>query len=125
MPLGSASQPEPADGNESGEAENEGNDYSSLLAMKNPFIQQQEFVRPEEPDQGDGAFEAAVMLPAPAPVQSARRPADLASRPFDPPKNAPKSAVSTAVPAASRDPGEAERNLRAALATLQRMSGAA
>ena len=59
-------------------------EYGSLLAMKNPFARQQEFVRAEEPEDS-----------------------------------------SVTEPAAPRDPADAERRLRDALATLQRMSGAA
>ena len=59
-------------------------EYGSLLAMKNPFARQQEFVRAEEPEDS-----------------------------------------SVTEPAAPRDPAAAERRLRDALATLQRMSGAA
>jgi hypothetical protein len=119
------------DDDDSAEAEEhaEEGDYSSLLAMKNPFAQQQEFVRVEEPADDDAVIEPIVTFPSPSPEHAAQpEPAQadtLGPRPFDPPQIRGKTAISpTAVPE-SRDPGDAERNLRAALATLQRMSGAA
>jgi hypothetical protein len=127
LPLGtaSASAPTPDEraevDEELDETDEEDGDYSSLLAMKNPFARQQEFVRVEEPEIEDGAFEPTVTFPqppAPKPDETAAAPAGPSSRPFDPPR----------VPAASaapRDPRDAERSLRDALATLQRMSGAA
>ena len=103
-------------------------EYSSLLAMKNPFSRQQEFVRIEEPEDSEDDIQPTVTFPsavhAPAPETSDDSVAS-AARPFDPPH---KSADNAAPPARSgqpRDPGDAERDLRAALATLQRMSGAA
>ncbi|WP_235913414.1 hypothetical protein [Croceibacterium salegens] len=95
-------------------------EYSSLLEMKNPFQRQQpEFVRIEEPELGDGDFEATVTFPARKPVAEAEEaPAGEAARPFDPPPGVkPKGAP--------RNHDDAERELRAALETLQRMSGAA
>ena len=121
LPLaGVSSYAEPADEEPSSEFdENDADDgeYSSLLAMKNPFARQQEFVRIEEPEEAEEAFEPTVTFPAPAPEA---RP-DAMARPFDPPRKAPHSATS----AIARDPSDAERSLRDALATLQRMSGAA
>jgi hypothetical protein len=107
----------------------EDGDYSSLLAMKNPFARQQEFVRVEEPEDRDDTVEPTVTFPSltpapPLPAGSEQR-AAATSRPFDPPKNPAKTVVPAPAPLPSRDPGDAERNLRAALATLQRMSGAA
>jgi hypothetical protein len=107
----------------------EDGDYSSLLAMKNPFARQQEFVRVEEPEDRGDTVEPTVTFPSltpapPLPAGSEQR-AAATSRPFDPPKNPAKTVVPAPAPLPSRDPGDAERNLRAALATLQRMSGAA
>jgi hypothetical protein len=106
----------------------EDSDYSSLLGMKNPFARQQEFVRIEETEDDDAA-EPAVTFPSPAPAQPAfaaeDQPASQTPRPFDPPRNRGQIVAQGAAPAAPRDSGDAERNLRAALATLQRMSGAA
>jgi hypothetical protein len=106
------------------EAEEAEDEYSSLLAMKNPFARQQEFVRVEEPEIDGDAFEPTVTFPqsvSPALGKVTESPAGLSSRPFDPPRNPANSAA----PAVVRDPGDAERSLRDALATLQRMSGAA
>jgi hypothetical protein len=111
-------------GDEADEAEEDDGEYSSLLEMKNPFVRQQEFVRIEEPEIEDEAFEPTVTFPQSSPMQpaeAAKAPADAFSRPFDPPLNPANSAAS----ATPRDAGDAERSLRDALATLQRMSGAA
>ncbi len=93
--------------------EEDDSEYSSLLAMKNPFQKKAEFVRIEEPEPEEDEVEAAVTFP------SVRSSGDPAARPFDPPAAARSGA------SAQADPGDAERELRAALATLQRMSGAA
>jgi hypothetical protein len=115
----SAEQEEPA----------EEGDYSSLLTMKNPFARQQEFVRVEEPEDHSAAVEPTVTFPSLTPARplhvDPEQGAATTSRPFDPPKNPAKTVVPASAPLPSRDPGDAERNLRAALATLQRMSGAA
>ena len=100
-------------------------EYSSLLEMKNPFVRQQEFVRVDEPEDDGGVIEPTVTFPSPAPAFAAA-PADSGTpRPFDPPENPGESVPRAAASATPRDPGDAERNLRDALATLQRMSGAA
>jgi hypothetical protein len=121
LPLaGVSSYAEPADeepSSEFDESDADDGEYSSLLAMKNPFARQQEFVRIEEPEEAEEAFEPTVTFPAPAPEARS----DAMARPFDPPRKAPHSATS----AIARDPSDAERSLRDALATLQRMSGAA
>ena len=109
--------------------EEEEGDYSSLLEMKNPFVRQQEFVRVEEPEDTAAAIEPTVTFPTPAPTYSVHagpeQTATATPRLFDPPKNPAKSAIPAPAAMPSQDPGDAERNLRAALATLQRMSGAA
>jgi len=110
------------------EAEPDDGEYSSLLAMKNPFARQQEFVRVEEPEGESGSIEPAVTFPAPSAAAlnpSGREGFASASRPFDPPQKPVESELRPTSAAALRDPGEAERSLRDALATLQRMSGAA
>src|SRR5690606_32379135 len=91
-------------------------EYSSLLAMKNPFRkEEEEFVRVEEPEPEEGEIEATVTFPEHKAV------AEASARPFD----TTGSAAPTRIGAASRKPGDAARELRAALETLRRMSGAA
>jgi hypothetical protein len=130
LPLTAAAEAE-RDEDDSAETDEPGEDadYSSLLAMKNPFARQQEFVRVEEPDDHGAAIEPAVTFPSPAQVRSTLADqdglADPFARPFDAPKNPAKTAVPAATALQARDPADAERNLREALATLQRMSGAA
>ena len=108
-----------------GEAEDDASaqDFGSLTAMFNPFTRKQEFVRVDEPE--DIGTEASVTFPArePAATQNTSQPApqsqsaDIA-RPFDPPAGM-KEAENPA------DREKAERELREALETLQRISGAA
>nr|WP_166178366.1 hypothetical protein [Altererythrobacter segetis] len=123
LPLTKAAAPELAGDERSADMDELGEEteYSSLLAMKNPFTRQEEFVRVEEPVTESAVVEPTVTFPSLAPAEAS----GLAPRPFDPPRNAAKTAASVGAPLPSRDPGDAERNLRAALATLQRMSGAA
>ncbi len=132
LPLGAGyAEAEPVDEDEAVEPDDlaEDGEYSSLLGMKNPFARQQEFVRVEEPEDSSDAAEPSVSFPSPTPAQpvltAEDQPAGQAPRLFDPPRNRGQVAAQGAAPAAPRDPGDAERNLRAALATLQRMSGAA
>jgi hypothetical protein len=99
-------------------------DYSSLLAMSNPFVRKPEFVRVEEPEDEAAAFEPVVTFPSPLPVSQGQA-ERAAARPFDPPPIGAGAAVRPTAPVPPRDPREAERNLRDALATLQRMGGAA
>ncbi len=125
--------------------------YSSLLTMKNPFAPKAEYIRIDEPQPEYGEIEPAVVFPGQdarrnqvfsamaesdpfadaAPVQpdlpaftrqDARSAAPSPLRPFDP---LPNAAVGATPEAAAVDPMETERALRAALATLQKMSGAA
>lgn len=134
LPINAAApQMDPVDEDESAELEDDDAgeaDYSSLLEMNNPFVRQPEFVRVEEPLADDDAVEPTVAFPSSAPAQPAEfaqedEPAGRPARLFDPPKNQARAAPQTAADTGPRDPGDAERNLRAALATLQRMSGAA
>jgi hypothetical protein len=112
--------------------------YSSLLAMKSPFRGPAEYVRIEQPEpEEDVPAEPAVIFPgqqangqmpapapAPAPFAAPEAPAEPQIRRFDAPGNvAPIEAAPANRPKVDRD--EAERSLRSALATLQRMSGAA
>jgi hypothetical protein len=124
LPLGrTITTVEPVDATE--EADDE---YGSLLGMKNPFARPQEFVRIEEPEDTDQLVEPAVTFPparAATPPDVWSGPAEAPARPFDPPTNLADSAIRTTASAARRDPADAERSLRDALATLQRMSGAA
>lgn len=107
--------------------------YGSLLGMK---TQNRPFVRIEEPVEESMAIEPVVIFPGqdtrPAFHQSqalasaAEPDAMNASRPFDAPASSAFAPVRMpSAPAPAIDPAETERQLKAALATLQRMSGAA
>lgn len=109
------------DGDEGAEEGDDG--YSSLLGMGNPFAAPKpEFVRIDEPEAADELAEPAVVFPGQA--ESAKfadsTAASSSSRQFDPPSGS--GAPAAARPQTSPD---ADAALRAALATLQRMSGAA
>ena len=108
--------------------------YGSLLGMKP--VTKQAFVRVDEPEAEDGPIEPVVVFPgqgqrlAFAPPSNRFEAPDQASAPdtmrrFDAPPapSAPMPVVSAG--ARPADPEETERALKAALATLQRMSGAA
>jgi hypothetical protein len=126
------------DGDDAIEAEEEedGASYSSLLTMKNPFAAKPDYIRIEEPESEEGTFEPAVVFPG----QDARRnqtfatvaePASFSAAPaparlFDPvPQTAAVADIGGTAAAPGLDPMETERALRAALASLQKMSGAA
>ncbi len=120
----------PADEPEDALDENQLEDgYSSLLGISRPAPTRQPFLRIEEPVCEDQAAEPVVIFPG----QAARRLAleDFAQSPASPRRfDAPESAGDAPRPHAlsaslNQDPTESERALRAALATLQRMSGAA
>jgi hypothetical protein len=108
-------------------------EYSSLLAMKNPFSRHEEFVRIDEPEMEAGDFEPTVTFPAAAPAAAFEASANFApetdsaspAEPFGPSEKPTDSAGFAAPPSTRRGPAEADRDLRAALATLQRMNGAA
>ena len=107
---------------EAAEAEPDTGGYSSLLGMSNPFAApRNEFVRIDEPEEDSDLAEPAVVFPG---ERESARFADAGptapARLFDPPGTAGGPAVSSA-PA----PADTDAALRAALATLQRMSGAA
>jgi hypothetical protein len=120
--------------------------YSSLLSLSRPDRQQ--FVRIEEAEVDDGEIRPFVVFPSedaasPGPFTKPQVNADLESasadldhgalppssetegRRFDRPENAKDMAKGDAATTPQQDPEETERSLKAALATLQRMSGAA
>lgn len=118
--------------------------YSSLLNLRRTpqenGQQKQQFVRIDEPEPQDAAIEPVVIFPGHKPAHddafdppfaaSAETRADDTPIPTERPFDAPKAAAAQglAVKAASANspnPEETEKALRAALATLQKMSGAA
>jgi hypothetical protein len=131
--------------------ESQADGYSSLLNVAKPAASRQEFVRIEEPELESAAIEPVVIFPgqtarqnfgqaatfdAPSPAPSAIPVAEVATtapavdagplRRFDAPSSAAAGqAVAAQTSAPVQDSAETERALRAALATLQRMSGAA
>jgi hypothetical protein len=91
--------------------------------MRNPFApRNQGLVRIEEPDSDDRGIEPTVVFPgrAAAPFAALAN-AETAPRPFDPPSGPPARADAVAQPVSP----DTDVALRAALATLQRMSGTA
>jgi hypothetical protein len=118
-------EPEEADEEEAGEEEAAESDagYSSLLGMKNPFVQpKQEFVRVDEPEVDEELPEPTVVFPGQEQRERFSVPVSVnGSRLFDPPGKGVAPAAAAAQPA----PADADAQLRAALATLQKMSGAA
>lgn len=113
--------------------------YSSLLGLSRPVQTRNGFIRIEDPEDADDAVEPVVIFPGQAArpaalpeTESTERPSESAAaseappaaRPFDNPNSAAPAPAAPA-PAPAQDPDEAERALRAALMTLQRMSGAA
>lgn len=140
---------------DSDESEMPEDSYSSLLELGRPVSARQDFVRIEEPADDAETIEPVVIFPgqgarvgmrfaAPDPAAQAE-PASPVTPAYDAPNQSdsstatdgpqlrrfdPPSAVASAAPAAQGsgirpDPEEAQRALRSALATLQRMSGAA
>lgn len=114
-------------------AEEEG--YASLLDIGQPLAARSQFVRIEEPEADSAEVEPVVIFPgqtqfgaptaSPAPFAAPQAEA-LAFRKFDAPSTAGVGgtiAAASSMPAT--DPSEADQALRAALANLQRMSGAA
>ncbi|MDG2002299.1 MAG: hypothetical protein P8J20_03115 [Novosphingobium sp.] len=120
--------------------------YSSLLSLSR--IDHQQFVRIEEAEVEDGEAKPFVVFPheeAASTGPFARPPADsdpksssaandkgaptptseMEERRFDQPDAAEGAAKEDSTPDPQHDPEETERSLKAALATLQRMSGAA
>lgn len=103
--------------------------YSSLLNLSRQSAPRQQFVRIDEPEE-TGEIQPLVIFPGEDARESGpfARPA-LAAEPAAPVEPAPAPAAPGAErlfdAPARHDPEETERALRAALATLQRMSGAA
>lgn len=132
-----AVQSPPEDNVPEDEAEDSGNNYSSLLALNNPPLPRQGYIRIDEAEAETAAIEPVVVFPgqaarafaAPSRATAIDVPADLkalASRRFDAPPVAMAPGVSFAAQGQSIDDREeTTRALRTALATLQRMSGAA
>lgn len=103
-----------AGGGNDAAADDDEDGYGSLLGMDNPFAAPKSgFVRVDEPDDEPELTEPAVVFPGQE--QHASH-----TRLFDPPGNGGAPAAS-----APPVPADADAALRAALATLQRMSGAA
>lgn len=114
-------------------AEEEG--YASLLDIGQPLAARSQFVRIEEPEADSAEVEPVVIFPgqaqfgapaaAPAPFAAPHAEA-MPFRKFDAPSTAGQGgtiAAASSMPVT--DPSEADQALRAALANLQRMSGAA
>ncbi len=108
--------------------------YSSLLGLSQTASPRQQFVRIEEPEVLTAEIEPVVIFPGQAarnsasPAPAAIVPSEVTSlRRFDAPSSAAigQPIAASAPTAAAPDAEETERALRAALATLQRMSGAA
>lgn len=125
---GPSDEPQREDGDVNGAS------FSSLLEVGRTPLRQP-LIRIEEPIDEQAPIEPVVVFPghgsrpfaAPAPTATAFEPAtepldEAAGRRFDPPGVAAQAAAAAAP---QQDPEESERALRAALATLQRMSGAA
>ncbi|MGE3690383.1 MAG: hypothetical protein AB7F98_03270 [Novosphingobium sp.] len=108
--------------------------YSSLLNLSRPVSQRHEFVRVEDPEAEIEAAEPVVIFPGQA-MRAGTQFAAPSQGPVVTPAAPPPSLGNDsgqvrrfdapAAAATSRDPDETERALRSALATLQRMSGAA
>lgn len=146
-PAAPVAEIEPAETTIEDEALGAEDKCGSLLDLGLPTLARPQFVRIEEPEADAATFEPVVIFPgqaalgmaaagsyaaaaapafAPAPTPFAA-PADSAPfRQFDAPSSlgAGQPVVNPAA-AAALDPAETERALRAALANLQRMSGAA
>lgn len=124
----------PADDEPSEEPADESR-FSSLLNVAQPPTPRQDFVRIEEPEDASLAIEPVVIFPGqaarmaaptapvPTPFGGAEEPASF--RRFDSPESAEAGQQIAANTVPAQDAAETERALRAALANLQRMSGAA
>lgn len=118
-------------------------DYPSLLDVSRPLVLRQQFVRIVESDAESDEIEPVVIFPGqasrqimpsfagdePTGADPIEAPANPGLRRFDAPMGAVPGAIrpiSGSPPSpVMNDPEETERALRSALATLQRMSGAA
>ncbi len=123
-------------GPEEAEVDETESGYSSLLDLNRDPAPRQPFVRIEEPAPTASAIEPVVIFPgqamgqAPTPIgapfAAPTAAAEDTLRQFDAPGSAVTGqAVIGQTPVTVQDPEETERALRAALASLQRMSGAA
>lgn len=128
---------EPKDEPQDDAGEDLSDGYSSLLELSRPAQPRHGFIRIEEPEAEAAAIEPVVVFPgqagrpfaAPGNAVAIDVPADLsalATRRFDAPPAGMAPGVTLAAQSQSpEDRQQAEQALRAALATLQRMSGAA
>lgn len=92
--------------------------YSSLLSVSRPGAGPQRFVRIEEPANHSAEIEPVVIFPGKEPISG--------EGPFTRPREAANTQpIDHAVERLAQDPQETDRALRAALANIQRMSGAA
>ena len=92
--------------------------YSSLLDLNRDPAPRQQFVRIDEPAAQSDAVEPVVIFPGQAAPEGLRQ--------FDAPAAAQfGQPITSQADVTNHDPEETERALRAALASLQRMSGAA
>ena len=120
--------PQPAEEPVPVEAEvGEEESYASLLDIGQPLSARSQFVRIEEPEAEDAPVEPVVIFPGQAPLAAVPSPAEAVPfRRFDAPSAAGQGGpVASATGLPATDPAEADQALRAALANLQRMSGAA
>jgi hypothetical protein len=115
------------------EAAQPAGEYDRLQPMKNPFSRHEEFVHGGKPEVDSGVVEWIGDTPADAPPRATGSPS-AAAQTWDHGRSLARIAPSeeSAIPADSalppsppRDRARTERDLRAALATLQRISGAA
>lgn len=146
-PVAPVAEIEPAETTIEDEALGAEDKCGSLLDLGLPTLARPQFVRIEEPEADAATFEPVVIFPgqaalgmaaagsyaaaaapafAPAPTPFAAAADSAPFRQFDAPSSlgAGQPVVNPAA-AAALDPAETERALRAALANLQRMSGAA
>lgn len=131
MPPQDATPAEPLDlsADESlSDALEEEDNYASLLTLGAPLAETPQFVRIAEPEPQGQAIEPVVIFPGQSVPGLAAAPVaeTVPFRRFDSPASAGHGQPVATTPGDSLiDPAEAERSLRAALANLQRISGAA
>ena len=103
--------------------------FSSLLEVVQPIAPRQDFIRIEEPTDPSLDIEPVVIFPGHAARLNAVDTQDSdefgSFRRFDAPGSAEHGQAVAASPVPAADAAETEKALRAALANLQRMSGAA
>ena len=124
--------PEPANEPDPSEEAVPEESFSSLLDLNQPAPVRQTFIRIEESEPVSVAIEPVVIFPGQAARPFAVEPAGVdvsddanTFRRFDAPASAEAGQQVAASVAPAHDAAEAERALRAALANLQQMSGAA